>query len=368
MFKVLHQLFVSQFYKLNTGFFLFWFLLFFGVVSGSSLISYHLSLIQAIITIIPLQVIVMAGWLLYALKCLRYMENTLLRYNASFLHVLGGVNGRRLNVLVGYCYALALAPVTVYALVVTVIAVQQSKYGVALSIILFLVTVSVWPVRRLTRMIKAAVPVPTTLFYEKWLRRSKPLPWYWFLVQYAVKERKMNLLVLKSFSLFLFFLAFIWLSDDFVKPAFMLLLVLVALAHAVFMLVLQKFKEEKLLFIRNLPVPVWKRLGLFVLPVCLLFVPELLFMLINGWKMFSLGDMFMSYTVLVSQLVLFTAVLYITSMPAKTYMRVLFVICFANMFALLAFDHLLLVMLWLLAGLVIFAVRYRHYEHVIYTD
>jgi hypothetical protein len=368
MFNLLLRLFVSRFYAVNAGFFLFWFLLFFGVVSGSSLISYHLGLIQAIIDHIVMLLIVMAGWSLYALKCLRYMEDTQRAHHASFLHILGGVEKPRLRWLLGGCFTLMFTPVSIYMIVVMLIGWQQGRWIPAISIPLLLVVLTLLATRRMLRLVTAGAHLPKILFFERWLRRKRPLRYHWWLVAYAVAERKMSLLLLKAFSFLMLFLAIIWLKDDFVKPAFMVLLVLIAVAHAAFMSRLQQFMEERMAFLRNLPVPLAGILSMFLLPAILVFLPDLLFLVANARGLLSLADIGMVYAVLVSQLVLYTAVLYLTAMPAKTYMRILFLVSFAQVFGYMALDNRLLALGQVLVGCVLLALRYRRYEHVMYKD
>lgn len=70
---------------------------------------------------------------------------------------------------------------------------------------------------------------------------------------------------------------------------------------------------------------------------------ELLFLPANARQLPGESRVLLTYAVLVSQLVLFSSVLYITSTPLEVCMRILFAISFVDVFLYMAVDIRLMI-------------------------
>jgi hypothetical protein len=91
-FKIL----VKSFYQQNAGFFLFIFVLFFGVVAPSQQLTYHYMLIRGMLETPLFLGIVLFIWLLYALKTSRFVLSVLDEPESHFLYSLVALSSGRI--------------------------------------------------------------------------------------------------------------------------------------------------------------------------------------------------------------------------------------------------------------------------------
>src|SRR6186713_1361113 len=87
-YKAIWKSLVRQFYVQNAGFFLFIFLVFFGVVAPSQQPAYHYALIRGILAAPAMLILVLAAWLWYAFKCSRWIIGRLQNGDHIFLRIL----------------------------------------------------------------------------------------------------------------------------------------------------------------------------------------------------------------------------------------------------------------------------------------
>src|ERR1700760_3459783 len=74
---ILNKIIVRRFYKQSFGFFLFVFIVFFGVVPGGYQLAYHRALIEGILQAPALLGLTALGWLLYGLKVSQFVTERL---------------------------------------------------------------------------------------------------------------------------------------------------------------------------------------------------------------------------------------------------------------------------------------------------
>src|SRR5690349_12997059 len=118
MWLLLNKSFVRRFYKANTGLFLFFFFVFFGAVNGSSLVSYHLSLMNSILRSPITLLLVLRCWAFYHVKCTAFFLRIINSEEGTFLIQLQTLPVAKQWLLYLLLYASVYAPVLVYAIVV----------------------------------------------------------------------------------------------------------------------------------------------------------------------------------------------------------------------------------------------------------
>jgi len=139
--KLLWKTLVRQYYRQNAGFFLFFFLIFFGVVAPSQQLAYHYALIRGILSTPPLLVLVLFLWLLYAAKCGQWVIGLQQRHDHAFLHLLP-LRGK----IKTFCFLLEVQimlflPVILYAMAVVGVAVYHSHRMMAAVVSCFILLV-----------------------------------------------------------------------------------------------------------------------------------------------------------------------------------------------------------------------------------
>lgn len=281
VFNILQRVLVNHFYKVNAGFFLFWFFVLFGVVNGGQLISYHLSLIQGMIQAPVFLACVVGVWLLYTLKCINYTLKQLDDPRQLFLSILNRFSSRQQFAYMLFVHVMVYLPVLVYAAVVAAVALSEKRYGAALLVIasnVLFTTASAILYRRSLQQKSTGIRFTAPVI-------SLPKPLFSLSLWFVWKERKQMLFVTKVFTFLLLYLFMSLYEPDApdIRPL-LLIMTVVVVAHSAIVAQIRVFEEERLLFLRNLPIPFTKRFGSLWLQYGVLLLPELLFI----WKGFPL--------------------------------------------------------------------------------
>ena len=368
IFRILLRLLVFQFYKLNVGFFLFIFIFFFGIISPGMQIQYHLSIIHSEINSFFILAFVITCWFLYNLKCVSFFETIIRKYRESFLCELQAINEKKLLVMVIACHLLVFLPVTIYATIVAIIALEQHKFIVAITIIIsvfLMIAVSCLYIKKLLVNLTAD---SKRMLLQNLFTRHFSIHYFSYALYYIFYKKKVSVFTLKIFSFALFYLVFIRLADNFDKDSFINILILIGYFHSILLFQVHKFVEEKCSFTRNLPLSLAKRMMMFLVPVCILYLPEFFYLCINRTALLSFPDIITMYLMLISQLMLYTSIIYISNFKLKIFLRWIFIVAFVFIFLNKLMNLDLLIAVQLLFSYLIFQFRYYKYQHEVYTN
>jgi hypothetical protein len=321
--KILQNVFVIQFYKANTGFFLFCFVVLYGVVAPGMLISYHLSLIQGMIQSFSFLGFVILFWLLYTIKCIDYTVKQLNDPRQLFLFSLHTLSNQQQFFYLLYVHTLIYLPVWGYASIVAMIAAKQGFYGSMFVVIVSNISMMagatyLYRIRLQRReFIFSKLMLTTRIIFKKHLFM---LP-VWFMLN----QRKQMLLITKIFS-FLILYAFINLYEPEqydIRPL-LLIMLMIAMAHCTIVLQIRQFEEVFLSFNRNLPISIPKRFVLIMLMFFILLLPELVFV----WRAFPIHFIATDYPQIlllpVSIIVFFYSILLMRDIDSDSYFRIVF--------------------------------------------
>ena len=367
IFKIFFRLLVLQFYKLNAAFFLFMFLFFFGIISPGMQIPYHLSIIHSEINSYFVLGFVIGCWLVYNLKCVSFFKTIVYKYRSSFLHELQTINEKKLLLLVMVSHGIIFLPVTAYAFVVTCIAFQQNKFVVAIVIILSIVSITLISSNHIKKLLLNLTSDSKSLWAENLFGRRFIIVFLFYPIYYILYKKKAGFFALKIFSFLLFYLVFIRLANNFDKDSFINILILIGYFHSILTFQINKFLEEKCSLIRNLPLTILQRIMVFFIPVCIIYLPEILYLYINGTPLLSASEITVIYLFLVSQLMLFTSIIYISNFQLKIFLRWIFAIAFLCIFLNKLMPLNLLIAIQFLFSYMVFKFCYFKYEHIIYS-
>src|SRR5260221_1304553 len=140
-FKLLFKIWVFQFYRLNGGFFLFFFILFFGIVHPPQLISYHISLIMGMIESPTFLTLVLFLWFLYNLKCIGFTLKSINNPENAMLCNLQTFSLWKQSLLFGICQSFHYLTVLIYSVFVAGFAFKENNLSVVFIIILYQVII-----------------------------------------------------------------------------------------------------------------------------------------------------------------------------------------------------------------------------------
>lgn len=321
--KILQNVFVVQFYKANTGFFLFCFVVLYGVVAPGMLISYHLSLIQGMIQSFSFLGFVIVFWLLYTVKCIDYTDKQLNDPRQLFLFSLHTLSNQQQFFYLLYVHTLIYLPVWGYASIVAMIAAKQGFYGSMFIVIISNISMMagatyLYRIRLQKReFIFSKLILTTRVIFKKYLFM---LP-VWFIL----KRRKQMLLITKIFSLLILY-AFtnLYEPEQYDIRPLLLIMLMISMAHCTIILQIRQFEEVYVSFHRNLPIPIPIRFFLLILMFFILLLPELIFV----WKAFPVHFLAFDYGQIVflpiSVILFFYSILLMNDIDSVGFLRIVF--------------------------------------------
>jgi hypothetical protein len=321
--KILQKVFVIHFYKVNAGFFLFCFVVLYGIVAPGMLISYHLSLIQGMIESPSFLAFVILFWLLYTFKCIDFLFIQLNDPRNNFFFSLHTLSFQKQFLYLFYVHTFLYLPIWGYASIVAFIAAKQGLYGSMIVVIICNIgmmlgaTYLYWVRMQKKVFVFSKYALTTRVIFKK---RLWMLP-LWFIM----KQRKQMLLITKIFTLLILY-AFINLyeSDQYDIRPLLLVMLMVAMSHCTVVLQIRQFEEVFLVFNRSLPISIPRRFLLTLLMFAILLIPELLFV----WKAFPMHFNIADYPQLlflpISTITFFYSLLFMNDIDTDGYFRIVF--------------------------------------------
>jgi len=357
---------VKQFYVINAGFFLFFFFIFFGVINGSQLLSYHYSLIKGMIASPVFMAVVWAGWLLYNIKCIAFFTNTIKADESSYIFALKALPpSRQWGIYLVVALQLYL-PVFVYACAVIVIAFAQKMWLTGIIVLLYqllMIYMSAIALHSAINKNNIINPIKKITQAAAYLYHI-PHRYSTFLTGYIFNAKKMAFAAVKIFSLALLSVSFIRNGDHFDADFFGIFFQLILTGHAVLVFYCVSFNETSLLFSRNMPLQLYKTATMYLLTFCVLLLPELMFMLINNHGNLPVGFIIELYLTAIATLFFYTATLYACGLNLERLLLFVFVSFFVVFFLQKSGEQLLLLLGLFAVGAAIFWSHYYSFEKV----
>lgn len=314
---ILVKVLVVPFYKVNTGFFLFLFLLLFGFMDASEIVLCHRSLMQTIAaTGIGLGV-AMAVAVLYNYKCVAFVVSCLERPENGFLVNLQGIPVREQLLLLLLCQFILYLPVLLYLGLTILVGLQYGLIGFSLVLLIFLLLSCAGSAGlyflKLNSYHKpaAAFKLPVPQNYSK-----QPVL---YAAYHLLHEKKLAWAAVKLFSGFIFYLVFVVNRADFSLPYFRLLFLICTLAHSMLVYASFEFAEKQLAFTRSLPISRSKRLLAYLITYLLLLLPELCWLVAYSGNLMTWRELLLTFAAGLGQLLLLTAVLYLPNLHTQRF-------------------------------------------------
>ena len=363
VWKLLWKIFVLRFYILNAGFFLFAFILIFGIVHPPQLIVVHASLIHGIILSNFFTGVVLLLWLVYNLKCIFFCLRIITKEEDTILHNMQAVSPIKQSILLLICHTILYLPVLLYSCFVIYLSGRQGFFLYALGLIFFQWLMCVigaytyyyhinfsWKEPALSRL---GLPV-----MNHFTSKIK-LPFY--LVYYTFHSRKLLFFILKLTGLLLLNSVLAGNKDQFVLRDFMLIFMIDIIIHSLLVYYYVEFMERMISCMRNLPIPRIFRFLLFLLAYSLILLPDLCFIIVNGFELMPLRTILTFYGIAVAELLLFTSFLYRRRINMKDYLQIIFSIYLV--ISLLSLSGYYMGILSAIITLAFFLFRGAYYEY-----
>jgi hypothetical protein len=265
---------VKAFYRQHAGFFLFVFLLFFGIVQPSTQLYFHYALIRGMLEAPALMFAVAVAWLLYGLRVRRFVLGVLEGPDALFLYKVNarppaGVLREWLRV-----ETVLFAPVLGYAGVVAGVAIAQKAQAQALGVLAYVAgLIGLEALEVCYRLRYPGISAKAGRFRL----RYRSVPYWSILLRFLLAENKGVLAAVKLFSCaILYLLLRLQTPGDYDLRMPFLVYSLALFGHGILFYRCRQLETMRLYFYRGLPVPVFRRLAQYALFCLLLLLPETL--------------------------------------------------------------------------------------------
>lgn len=360
MNRLLNKAIVREYYKINTGFFLVVFLLLFGLLNGQATIDLHHFLMQSMMSDYRFLLGAMGIWLLYTVKSSSYVHKELRNPANAYLFTMQSVsNGRQLSIWL-LCHFQIMTPVLAYGTIATAIGIINEQYafaGIFLTYQLMLCVVAALLSRNTVNSTwKHVLPHLPTL-----LRRRRKSP-FTFLLHYSLHMRKSTFVGLKVLSVLLLKGLITANEAEINKESVAVLMMFLISANSLLPVYYVRFAESQLAFLRNMPI---KQASLFMtvtLTYAILFLPEVVFLLLNSQHALSVAIIADLYVVCITQMMLYTALQYVPRVTTDKYFLIVLGLFFATLLFIASFNLLLLAGTEMVVAAVLFGMFYRKYE------
>ncbi|MCD6012941.1 MAG: hypothetical protein K0Q79_2803 [Flavipsychrobacter sp.] len=363
MSDVLFKIIAGRFYKINAGFFLLVLLLSFGIMNAKATVQIHYEIMYSITSSSWFLNVALLVCALYNLKCISFALKEIANPANSFVFEIQAADTRKQMKLFFVCHTAIYSPVAAYCMAAAAVGFGNGNYVLPVLLIVWQLAMCVVAALVYIKRVNSTWQLPAfSLPSFKLFRRTD---FSFCLMQYSLFNRKGTFIGVKLFSLLLLQAMVSANADKIRMEATCVLIMFSVSAHALLPLYYVQFMERELQFLRNLPLATFRRFAVYGFTYAMIFIPEVLFLLLNVQHSMPIEIVISLYAVAVSQLLLYTAILYLKNMRTDRYTMVVFAMFFITMLFLAAFNLWILFAVQLSIATVLFMRFYNDYEPLI---
>lgn len=316
--NVLNRIFVNGFYRAHAGMFIFICLVLFGAVPGDMLISYHKSLMLALLTSPLLLAVVFGVWLLYMVKAWHYVAGQLAAPHHQFLFYSISAYSKRSQFLSWLIVQFnLLLPVIVYGGLTIGVGLMHHCYMASAGIVIYLLLLSTTSALfciRLTQVLPEGKQLSLFLRFGK----SIPKPYFSLFIWHIFNHKKVAYVIIKAISWLVITGVFALFADVKHDSRVAGIAVLaIVIAHVAIVFEERVFEETYLCFGRNLPYGRAGLFGGFVLVYLAMLLPEIIWLFTRFDPIFAIKLTLFA----LSAIMLFHSLLYRIGLIMDIYMQ-----------------------------------------------
>lgn len=360
--SILTKIFAREFYRLNAGFFL----IVVGIAFGFMRDVDHIALGQFFISSPASMLIPIFIWALYAMKIIAFNKQVLKKPENEFSFHLNLLPFRHIFISLSLVIFSELAPASVYALFLIVLAIKYMFYTSALLAVLGLLLLHSVAGFILYRDFKNPNKEVKISFIKRWLDRHWSKPYYQIVIEWLAREEFFTLLGSKmgAYSL-LWAVLQLYKSDSYdlrlvgIGATFAFLTNIVLLYH------IHRFENFHFSINRNLPRSFTNRAAYFMIVVLLVCLPETGLLITRFPSDFSLPAAILCAAFGLSLLILIYGILFYKDSSLENVTQRSFFLGIAY-FVLILFKIplLLLLAINLVTGLFLWKRYYYSFEYI----
>lgn len=363
--NILNKTLVRPYYRQNTSFFLFLFILSacFSSLNSHDPLDYHYRLIMGMLEIRVVFLGVFLGWLFYMRECSRFVIHLQQSPDHSFLNMLYLAGKGRPYKLLLQVQGWLSFPISCYALAVIGVALYKRWYGEAALVAVYILSLCM--ISAAWCMVHLSHPGKTFPARLPFTRRSLTgkRAWWRFFTGYLLHERKSLFLGIKIFSCgALYLLTKDLTPDDYDLRMPVLFYSFGIFAHGVLIYRFRELEDGRMIFYRGLPVSLPARFAQYILLYLLLFIPEIITLIRLAPYPLHPTDAVLFACYGYSLLLLLNSILFAGALKMGGYVRLIFVVFLLQYGFVLAGALPWLTGSFIIAAATIFFWRYYRYE------
>ena len=363
MIEVLSKVLVARFYKMNAGFFLFIFIALFALLPGPDTIKLHHSLMVSAMSSIYGFVTASIIFAIGNLKCISFCTKEFDKPENSFLYNLQALANPQQFVAFFACHVSIYFPFLAYGLFMVVTGISEHHVLAAIMMLLYQMLMCVSGAYLYMRCINGtwqgpAIKIPSIKLFK---RQAFSL----VLLYYSLYDKKAAFIGIKLFSLLALQFLVILNADRVSKENVCFLILMSISAHALLPVYYVQFMEEEMTFLRNLPMGLIKRYGVYILAYSVAFLPELIFLMWNERNVLPTQLVLSLYVLAIIRLSFFTSLQYLRGMTVDRYTGVVFVMFFVTLILLASLPLWIFIVAESIAAVAIYCIGYYKYENFI---
>lgn len=362
MMQVLSALVVSRFYKLNAGFFLFLFIILFGILPGADTIHLHRGLMLAAVSTPLGLLLATVVFVVYNLKCISFCIRELDLPENSFVYNMQGLSNRQQFAALTSVHGAIYLPMLTYGAIMAATGVGVGHYAGSAAVLIILCLMLAIGTYAAFNKINGTWKQPMLALPDIRVFRNKGF--FSYLLHYSINSKKGAFISIKIFSLLALQFLVALNADKAGKENTCFLILFCISAHSLLPGYYVQFVETELAFLRNMPMTLAKRGGQFVFTYAVILLPELLFLLYNEINIIPLATILSLYLLAITRLSLYTAIQYLPDMNLNKYTGVVFVMFFVTLILLASFSLWLFILAEIVATVVLFGLFYYRYQAV----
>ena len=360
MIGLLEKVFVVRYYKINAGFFLFVFLVLFGIMNTRDILDFHHAVMSAITGSFLYLGVATVVWALYWFKCVSFSVKQIYLPENSFFYNMQSVGNSRQLLLFLRVHLALYFPMLVYGILTAIVGAKEGNYLLAACVIVVQLLLCFSGALISFQTVNGTWKKPLITFPSFDVFEKKSFPFY--LLHYSLHSRKGTFIGIKFFSLLLLQIMVAANSDQVSKEAICVLIMFPISGHSLLPFYYVQFMETELACVRNLPIGLWRRFSVFVLTYAILFLPELAFLLYNEHAVMPMPMILSLYALAVSQMSLYTSLQYLRKMTNERYTSVVFGLFFTLLLLSASVNLWVIFAAEAILALVLFFVFYDPYE------
>ncbi len=273
--NILRKTFVTEYYRLNTGFLFLVAMFAFGILRPED----HIALASYVFASPFLLVLMGLLFGLYHLKTVYFVRQRMLWNSHSFLFQLLLIPKPQRWVSWLYVQWMLWLPVALYVIFVSYYGWWTGEKGSVIATILYLFCVPLVGVAAYEYRLHRPNPDTRISIITTYFNRRFTKPQWFYFVLYLFSENPVLLFLTKGFTCILIVaVCRIYPTDRYDERLFSLAALTIGLVHSVIVLHMYEFEHLQLPLLRNLPLPLGKRFGQYGLFFIVLLLPETLFL------------------------------------------------------------------------------------------